>query len=286
MAESPQRSSEQRRNVLFECDYKNVEDKIRTPDDVLTKLHRHQKQALFWMRERENFIELPPFWEERNGGRTVYKLPSGSAYGSISGSVSGSGFVSASVGSSSGSVSVSVGSSSVSVSASGGRKQKKKRRRSPSLLFCGILLRYAYRKAKRVGYQQPAVGYQLAIKWKPVAYRPLESFQTVTNADADAELPIGYQMVSSWLLTPDSNYRCWQVTEWLSNGNQSVTDCRQSASPAALTVTVPESSMAITQIESHHIQTSLPKIVSVKHRHALLLPDKCRDDLPQAIQIE
>ena len=65
MAESL--SSEQRRNVLFECDYENVEDEIRTPDNVLTKLHRHQKQALFWMREKENSIELPLFWEERNG---------------------------------------------------------------------------------------------------------------------------------------------------------------------------------------------------------------------------
>ena len=55
-------------------------------------------------------------------GRIVYELPSNSAYGSVSDSVSGSGFVSASVGSSSGSVSVSVGSSSISISASGDHK--------------------------------------------------------------------------------------------------------------------------------------------------------------------
>ncbi|XP_062596908.1 helicase-like transcription factor isoform X2 [Saccostrea cucullata] len=45
----------------------NKEGIAEPPKTISTPLHIHQKQALFWMKERESGELLPPFWEYRDG---------------------------------------------------------------------------------------------------------------------------------------------------------------------------------------------------------------------------
>nr|XP_006824708.1 PREDICTED: helicase-like transcription factor-like [Saccoglossus kowalevskii] len=64
-------STEQMKNELDKLfdDNKDFDQTItdQPADAIATTLFPHQKQALAWMKARENNEDLPPFWEEKNG---------------------------------------------------------------------------------------------------------------------------------------------------------------------------------------------------------------------------
>ncbi|XP_077988188.1 helicase-like transcription factor [Glandiceps talaboti] len=64
-------TTEQMKNELdnlFEDSKEYDKTSMEEPADAIaTTLYPHQKQALAWMKARENNDDLPPFWEKRNG---------------------------------------------------------------------------------------------------------------------------------------------------------------------------------------------------------------------------